>query len=359
MKKETVFAIGSYTVDQPHVPVARGRGVTFVSLDSDAGNLIEKDVFIEMRNPSYLAWSQENRLLISQGEDSRGGELLQAHEIDDKGSPQEIGEAPGAGGAACHLVLNNKCDTLFSVSYDEGSISLFSMDKEGKPRLKDSFTYVGSGPNKDRQEKPHAHQVIYSADEQFLYVCDLGSDRIWLHDPSSDDLTPREALRIPPGYGPRHLALDPQLPFAYILCELEPRLLVAGIREDGTMSIIQNLPTVEDDLMEMTAPAAIKIHPSGQALAVSNRFSDTIAFFTIVREGESLQVDLSTSIPAGGKTPRDITFSRCGKWLLVANQDSDDICLYSLDRETGLPMGSEPSGKFETGSPVCLVELGN
>ncbi|MDP5121115.1 MAG: lactonase family protein, partial [Spirosomaceae bacterium] len=53
-----------------------------------------------------------------------------------------------------------------------------------------------------------------------------------------------------------------------------------------------------------------------------------------------------------GKTPRNFTISPTGKWVLVANQDSDNIVIFSRNTETG---AIAPTGKeIKVSMPVCL-----
>jgi 6-phosphogluconolactonase len=236
--------------------------------------------------------------------------------------------------------------------------------------------YQGRGPNPERQETPHAHQVKRSPYAPFLYVCDLGTDTIWMHSlgPESGQTgKPDTALVVPPGYGPRHLACDPILPAAYILCELVPKILVAEIdTKNSLMKVVQELDTVGADKTDITAPAAVKLHPSGRTLAVSNRFDDTIAVFSIHREGqentrppadESVPTNATTPslrlierFPCGGKTPRDIEFSPDGEILFMANQDSHSLTSRYFDAESGLPT-ADSGPTIQTGAPVCVVAL--
>ena len=227
-----------------------------------------------------------------------------------------------------------------------------------------SRDYRGHGPNPERQAGPHAHQITLSPWGGRLYLCDLGSDAVWMHQPGDTDHPENPAqiaLEVPPGYGPRHLAYDPVLPLAYILCELLPRLLVAAIDpETGVMRILEEHDTVAEEQMTISAPAAVKVHPSGQTLAVSNRFDDTIAVFAILRAGgeggSSVRLSLVNRFPCGGKAPRDIEFNTTGNRLLIANQDSHNISCRHFDPQSGLPVEDWASG-YSTGSPVCILAL--
>ncbi len=56
-------------------------------------------------------------------------------------------------------------------------------------------------------------------------------------------------------------------------------------------------------------------------------------------------------VPCGGEWPRH-HLVREG-WLYVANEGSDDVVSFKLDRETGLPDGVV--SRVETGSPSVLI----
>ena len=120
------------------------------------------------------------------------------------------------------------------------------------------------------------------------------------------------------------------------------------------MRITQEIDTVAAERMGIAAPAAVKLHPSGRALAVSNRFDDTITVFAIDRESGRLRY--LDRFPCGGKTPRDIEFDPSGRMLFIANQDSHEISRRHFDPVTGAP-GRDRAPALEIGSPVCILML--
>ena len=73
-------------------------------------------------------------------------------------------------------------------------------------------------------------------------------------------------------------------------------------------------------------------HPTGRALYVSNRFSDTITTFAVADDGSLSQVQFFS---CGGKTPRDFALAPGGAWLVVGNQDSETISVFAVDPDTG------------------------
>jgi 6-phosphogluconolactonase (cycloisomerase 2 family) len=86
------------------------------------------------------------------------------------------------------------------------------------------------GPNPDRQEAPHPHQVIMDPTGSFLLTPDLGADVVRIHavDPSGTlAVTAVEPLAVPPGSGPRHAAFAVQgdKTYLYVVNELANTIL--------------------------------------------------------------------------------------------------------------------------------------
>src|SRR5690606_7709505 len=140
-----------------------------------------------------------------------------------------------------------------------------------------------------------------------------------------------------PGAGPRHAAFDPTGTRLYVSNELDNT--VAAYAYDpaqGTLQLRQALST-----LPAGAPQNIVAHvqfsaetaPGGPRVYVSNRGHDSLAVFA-VREGGTLE---RLAVPAcGGRTPRHFSLSPSGRWMVVANQDSDTV--------TVLPVAASDAG---------------
>ena len=353
------FAVGTYTTIQPHVPGACGKGVSVITLNNESGELTLVSTYTEIDDPTYLCWYAEGRKLYAVTEDPNTNGRISSFTISSSLNLSREIVVEGPGKAGCHLTVLPDINRIFAASYLDGSIAGYMLDdnEPGTPVFK--AAYSGSGPNAARQEGPHAHQILRSPDRRRLYTCDLGSDTIWMHslDSEGNAGSASQALKVPAGYGPRHLAFDPGVPFAYILCELMPKLITVRINPaDGIMEVVSEQDTVKSPRGNPSNPAAIKIHPSGKTLAVTNRFQDTIALFEINTTGSFPNPVLAEEFDCRGKTPRDITFTRDGGWLLIANQDSDNIECRRFNSRTGLPEAYWARG-LKTGSPVCITGL--
>ncbi|MGL1892460.1 MAG: lactonase family protein [Spirochaetaceae bacterium] len=350
---KSYYVVGCYTHFVPHAALANGSGISVIQLDEDLGAIKIISCVQDVKNPSYLCYRSDiNTVLsVSEDEENGGGEVL-SFSLDKNYSLDLLSRSTNGDNSSCHLISYK--DRVFTASYVNGSIADYKLENK-KARLISNYKYSGTGPNLSRQEAPHAHQVVLTPDKN-LYVVDLGTDSIWKHHIQDGLNSCTLALKVPTGYGPRHMALDKDNKHLYILCELIPRILVVKIEDDGQLTIIQDIPSIEPDKETISAPAAIKIHPSGNSLAASNRFDDTIGVFSITRNDQDVTITLNSIISSGGKTPRDIEFSSSGKWLLIANQDSSNIQLKEFDKERGLPLAKSISG-IAIGTPVCIVNL--
>lgn len=70
------------------------------------------------------------------------------------------------------------------------------------------FTLSQPGPNAERQDSPHEHEVVLDPTGQYILAPDLGADlvRVYSFDPTTLILSPETPLQVIPGSGPRHLA---------------------------------------------------------------------------------------------------------------------------------------------------------
>lgn len=71
------------------------------------------------------------------------------------------------------------------------------------------LAFPGVGPDADRQEASHPHQVAPHPSGKELLIPDLGSDKIWRLEKEEESGSWKVAGEIAakPGYGPRHLVV--------------------------------------------------------------------------------------------------------------------------------------------------------
>jgi 6-phosphogluconolactonase len=84
---------------------------------------------------------------------------------------------------------------------------------------------------------------------------------------------------------------------------------------------------------------------------VADRFDDIIVTFAVSPSDGKLTLLQRTS--CGGKIPRHLALDPSGRWLLVANQVSDNIAILARDPRSGQLIPSAKS--FPLSKPQCLV----
>ena len=216
----------------------------------------------------------------------------------------------------------------------------------------------GSGPNRERQEGPHAHCIVLDRANRFAYSCDLGTDKIMIFrfDARSGKLVPNEQpwVQVKSGAGPRHLAFHPSGKYVFVLNELNST--VTAFKRDqrkGSLKELETLSTLPADFSGTSWSADIHVSPDGRFLYCSNRGHDSIAIFKI----DSLDGGLTGLTFMGhestrGMTPRNFSIDPTGAFLLAANQRSDNIVVFRRDRKTGRLAATDHV--VEVPAPVCL-----
>jgi 6-phosphogluconolactonase len=275
-------------------------------------------------SPSFLAAHPSLPVLYAVGELERG--WLTAFQADgsDLGP---LDERPSEGSYPCHVAVAPEGGLLAAANYGDGTATLYRLDErgafEGEPIV---LRHEGSGPDKDRQEGPHAHQAVFR--DGLVHVSDLGTDEIRRY---RYDGTALEPITLPPGTGPRHYAFSGS------------RLYVAG-ELDGTVTLIdgERRTTVPASRHEgANAPSHLQL--DGDLVYVANRGPNTIA---VLRAADLSPV---AEVPSGGDWPRH--FAIDGDRLYVANQNSGEVTIFTL--RDGVP---EPSGeRYEVESPACVL----
>lgn len=312
----------------------------------------------ESRNPSFLALHPSGDYLYSADETDQG--TVSAFKIDRKtGKLALLNRVSSHGAAPCALEVDATGRNLFVANYSSGTVALFPIGPDG--RLGEaSYTdqHKGSGPNKERQEGPHAHSANFAPGNRFALSSDLGLDKIFVYrfDAAKHSLAPNAPAfgTVPPGSGPRHIAFHPNGKFAYAVNELNST--VTTFAWDGASGVLHTLPTASalpPDWRGPTDGAEIQVHPSGKFVYSSNRGSaNNIATFRVDAKG---QLEFAGITPSGGKAPRYFGFDPTGAWLVAANQDTNRIVLFRIDPASGK---LTPAGQgIEIPKPVCVKFL--
>ena len=225
---------------------------------------------------------------------------------------------------------------LLSADYGGGSAASFKItDGKLSPAIWTEH-YTGSGPRKDRQESAHAHFASFSPDNQFAYINDLGSDCIHIYrlNTATAELKPAGSYKSRPGAGPRTLHFHPNNKTAYCVNELDSTVdVLEWHKHDGSLTLITRIELLTPDMTGPTRACDTVITRDGRNVYFANRDHDFLYSFSADAMTGALTPIARTS--CGGKTPRNFTLDPTEHWMLVANQDSNNISVFARDPQTG------------------------
>jgi 6-phosphogluconolactonase len=122
----------------------------------------------------------------------------------------------------------------------------------------------------------------------------------------------------------------------------------------GKLSLLQNIATHPADFKGQPGSADIHVSPDGKFLYASNRGEENnlAIFFINPASGKLTLIGYQSAM---GKTPRNFAIDPTGQYLLVANQDSNNIVIFKRNKVTGLL--KETGDQIELPKPVCLQFL--
>lgn len=350
---DTYLLVGSYTRSMPHV-AAKGTGISVLGFDAANARIELLQTCDNLSNPSYLAVSSDrSRIYAVEELDEADGAAVVSLDLDRATCSLTLTSRQGAqGDCPCHISLSRDGTRALVANYGTGSFVSYPVGASGVLAMPgEKVQRTGRGPNPERQQGPHVHQVVPSASGRGVFVCDAGTDEI-LHYPfarAGCAPEPDQVLRAPPGALPRHLVQSADGDMLFVVHELD--CSVSSYRRGANgWGQMAKVPTLPVGCKTANACAAIRLHPNGRFLYVSNRGADNIAAFGIDKSGGFYPIGCFAS---GGRTPRDINIDPSGRFLVAANQDSHTLCLFAINGQSGAlsPIGAP----FAIGSPTCVV----
>ena len=295
--------------------------------------------------PTYLVMDSGHRYLYAvsetqafQGKANSGG--VSALAIDQRtGALTLLDQQPSQGASPCYISLDRKEKDILVANYVGGNVALLPRQANGQvaaPTDTDQHQ-PPTGPHKN-QDKAHAHCIIPSPDNRYAFSIDLGTDKVYRYqlDPTHDKLgTPATvAFSARPGAGPRHLVFHPNGRWAYLENELNST--VTALTYDAKIGSFQETQTQTQLPASFTGDnsgADVHVSPDGRFVYTSNRGDNSLAVFAI--NSSSGQLTLVQHVSTQGKTPRNFALDPSGQVLLVANQNSDNVFTYRVDKQTG------------------------
>jgi len=342
------FYIGTYTDGE-------SEGIYSCSFNPSNGKIGKIKLAAVSENPSFLAYSSDGKYILAVHETGESNPMrmgyVEMFAIGKNGILTSVKKVYSGGAHPCYVAARDD-NYIVSANYTGGNIGLFKIENNTLSEVLDIAQHHGSGPNKNRQNEPHAHSSLFEPRGERVFSADLGIDAVMVYEIKNEKLVPANyhEIKMAPGAGPRHIAFHPRLNVLYVINELNCTITVVEMKENGSFKIRETVNTLPVKFEPSFSCADIHVTPDGKYLYGSNRGHNSIAIFRIDQKNGELKVIGHES--TRGKTPRNFTLTPSGDYLLVANQDSDNIISFGIDKETGK---LEFTDEISVPKPVCLV----
>lgn len=348
-----IFYTGSYTMEGSPAPTPKGNGIGCFQLNTETGEVTLLH-YTKQRNPSYLVVSDDKKYLYAVEEMVENlNPELHAYKIEKEGALTLINTQEIAGDYACHLAIIQ--DRLVVANYASGNaLSYPILDDGSLAPCSHEIKHDGTGPNEERQEAAHAH-MIYPFKKGHMYVVDLTLDMAKAYQLDVETKQWKETsdfdIKIDAGSGARHMVMDINEEFAFVLSELTGEIFVADLRNPERKTI-QKVSYIPENHDRAIGGAALRMHPNGKFLYASNRGSETIAVFKV--DEITKQLTVVGFQFTEGKTPRDFNIDPSGMWLIAANQDTNTLVVFKINQADGT-LSKTTSIEIQTPVNICWL----
>lgn len=335
----------------------KSEGIYVYKFNSNDGS-VKQVSHIKISNPSYIVVSPGEKYVYSVQEDgnNNGGGNITAFSFDKtSGLLSFINTQPSGGDHPCYVETDKTGRWVFAGNYSSGTVSVLPvLANGGLGTAVTTIQHNGAGSNQQRQSSPHVHATVISSDNKWLFTPDLGIDKVMIYSFSDKNgsLSPAKQpyTASKPGAGPRHFTFHPTNKFAYLIEELSGNIVTYNYKK-GKLKPVQVISNMVTGDTSFPGSADIHVSHDGKFLYASNRSTvNNIGIFSINPKNGKLR--LAGHQPTLGKGPRNFNIDPTGKFLIVANQNSDQVVIFERNLHTGLL--KDTGQRIEVGKPVCI-----
>ena len=333
-----------------------GSGIYRSSFDPESGRLSPPELAAEFTSGSWIAFHPTLAVLYSSIREGDGAGVVSFEVGPDAGLTRQSVVFMDAG-SPTHLAISPDGALLATSHYGDGVSGLFGLNPDGSlrsPGLITPHTLDEPGPH-ERQGQSRPHFAVFTPDGTRVHQVDLGTNEIWTFQVKVEPLgqTFSHKVRLPAGYGPRHLSFHPSMRFAYVSDELGAK--ISALRYDESTAVFTPIEHLDARDMSVAEPynntSHILVHPNGRFVYIGNRGNDSIGVFSI--HDEDGRLTLVEAEPARAHWPRNFTIDPSGRWLLVAGARSGTVGVMAIDPETG-ELTFQLDSVVQVPTPVCL-----
>lgn len=375
--KDSTFFVGTYTNNEilAHIPKGEhGEGIYSWKLDGETGKLTGPVTVSPIHpNPAFIMKHPTKDVLYASTEcihKEKCGEIITLGVGEDGVTLKELARVSAGGRSTCYLTLHKGLELMAAVNYWDAIVSLLpvcgstgvvgeAIDTHMQPGAQYVFD---KNPDRVehwtyRQRWNHTHCFVTEPYKQeYHFVPDLGVDKMWWYsvDATNGKLRLRGGVQLEAQQGPRHAVFHPRCKTMYVVNELKSTVATFHyqpkdeapedlLEEDATdenavLHRVQTLRTLPEDFESndhhKSHASEIRLHPSGKWLFIANRGHDSIAVYA-VDESKQGHLSLAHITPSGGVFPRNFNFDATGSFVVVGNQNSNNLTCFKFDTDMG------------------------
>ena len=319
-------------------------GIYVFKLNPSDGGLTPVQI-VSASNPSFLALDPTLTHLYSVNEDAPGS--VSAYTLNaSTGALTFLNSMSAIGKFTTHISMHPSGQYFVAANYGDlsapGNFPVYRINANGSiGAMTDLFQGVGygtnAGPNPDRQETLHAHQILTDLSSSHVCAVDLGADKVNVLnlDLGTGKLTPATVPFAPvaSGSGCRHMAFHPDKLHAYVLDELVSSITVFDYDPvRGACIWKQTISTLPDNFTGANTTAEIRVHPSGQFLYNTNRGHNSVTMYSV--DPITGELDVIGWESTRGEWPRGMNIDPSGTFLTLPIRTLTRSPSFAFNRRT-------------------------
>lgn len=354
--QNTYVFLGSYNRDKT------AEAIQVYQLDTLKGKLSKVTSAKNIINPSYLTLSPNGKFLYActDTKTPNAGSVSSFEFNPENKTLTFLNKQSSGGENPVYVSVHKSGKWLVNANYTEGSVSVHPILENGKiDSLAQNFQYTDGSVNKERQTKSHVHSAIFSPQNDYLFLPDLGADKIRCYQFDENKKQPLIETKNPftktdLEAGPRHFTFHPNQKFGYCIEEMAGAISVYQY-ENGTLNKIQRINTHSDKIKSGFESSDIHISPDGKFLYATNRGKENnIAIFSIDKNGLLKNIGYQSTL---GKHPRIFAIDESGKFLIATNVLTGNVVVFKRNQKTGMLKKTENKIKMDNVSCVQIKRI--
>ncbi|WP_163411565.1 lactonase family protein [Flavobacterium ajazii] len=333
--QKTYVFLGSYNKDKT------AESIQVYQLDTVNGNLIKITGVKNIINPSYLTISPNGKYVYACTDTKTpNAGSVSSFEFNPVNKTLTFLNKQASGGEnPVYVTIHKNGKWIANANYNEGSVSVFPVLENGRiDSIAQNFKYTDRSTHKERQTRSHVHSAVFSPDFSYLFLPDLGADKIRCYQFDEKQKKPLTEAKVPftktdLEAGPRHFTFHPNQKFGYCIEEMAGYISVYQYK-NGSLKKIQRISTHPDTITEGYASSDIHISPDGKFLYASNRGKENnIAIFSIDKKGLLKNIGYQSTL---GDHPRVFALDETGSFLIATNVNSGNVVVFRRNKKSGL-----------------------